>query len=104
VHSSFALKLNNWLDDLQETLSLGQLLYVPSLATPSSEKTQYLDLVARNTSRKREAAIPESISYTREQTLTRTNHRPCLTTQPPSSTQSTFSHGQLQRKAYMHDR
>ena len=34
MHSSFALKLNNWLDDLQETLSLGQLLYVPSLATP----------------------------------------------------------------------
>jgi hypothetical protein len=31
---SFALELNNWLDDPRNILSQGQLLYVPSLAIP----------------------------------------------------------------------
>jgi hypothetical protein len=102
---AFALELNNWLEDLQETLSQGQLLYVCTVSsTPCLDKTQALGLVAPKTSREREAAIPESILHVREQTLTHINHRPFLTTQPPSGTQSTFSHGQLQRKAHMYDR
>ena len=86
------------------TLSQGQLLYVPSFATHCLRQHTRFGFIGRRTIRKKRGCYMEDFQYTREQTLTRINHRPLLTTQAPSSTQLTFRHGQLQRKAYMHDR